>query len=275
MVGRISVQVDAAEEADRSTALWGWFECDDDPLVARALFSAAASWAVEEGASQMLGPASFTALEEVGLLVEGYDEPASFLSPWHPPRYAELVEGCGGVGDGELATLRVDLGADGRSVNATPSLRSVERALLERAGSLLAPVGGHPAGWDPTLAEVRARFRRLRPATERTLAVVGDAGVALAVRDLNEVLGRLREKLGPRGAIRLLAAARRARQGAVLAFLGGDPGRLLAPLAASAAGAGYRHLEATVGSRAAPVLGALEELGAQEVRRYRTYRMEL
>lgn len=276
-VGRISVHLDASVGADRSVAMWGWFECADDDDAARALFEAAAAWAADAGARSLLGPASFTAVEEAGLLVEGHDAPASFLAPWHPPRYAGLVEGSGlRPIDADLQTLRVDLsGRDSPAVagGSAPRIRTVVAGA--DPGDAGALVARHPAAWAPTSAEVRARLRRLRPLMDRDLAVGPEGGsLALAVRDLGEILERLKDRLGPKGVAGVLAEARRASRGAVLVFLGGSPAALPG-LVASAAGAGYERLEATVAATATEVRTAFDGLGAQPIRRYRMFERPL
>lgn len=141
MVGRISVHLDAVEEADRSVASFGFFECEDDAATARALIDAARAFASAEGAGAMVGPASFTPLEEVGALVDGFDEPASFLSPWHPPHYRRLLEDSGGRLEDELVTWQVPLGdlplgdLDGEGEEVAPArVSAVEGSAARRSG---------------------------------------------------------------------------------------------------------------------------------------------
>ena len=96
-VGRISAQVDERWDSYQggSDGLFGFFECENDPEMAAALFDAASTWLRERGRTRMLGPMDFTTNDECGLLIEGYDEPSMILEPWHPPYYRELVEGQG------------------------------------------------------------------------------------------------------------------------------------------------------------------------------------
>ena len=56
--------------------MFGFFEAVDDPEVAAALLDAAADWLRERGRERMLGPMDFTTNDEIGILIEGFDEPA-------------------------------------------------------------------------------------------------------------------------------------------------------------------------------------------------------
>ena len=96
-VGRMSAQVDQRwdEYQGGADGLFGFFECENDPETATALFNSAAAWLRERGRTRMLGPMDFTTNDECGLLIEGYDEPSMILEPWHPPYYRELVEAQG------------------------------------------------------------------------------------------------------------------------------------------------------------------------------------
>lgn len=265
MVGRISVHLDAVEEADRSVASFGFFECEDDAVTAQALVDAARTFAAAEGAGAMVGPASFTPLEE-----------ASFLSPWHPPYYRGLLERAGGRFDAELATVHVPLDefdVEGADV-APPRVSAAERAVIERAGDLNALAPDSPVTWRPTVAEAKARVRRLRPLVDRELLVLDDDGVVIAVPDLNEVLAKVRDGLGVVNAARVLTEARRARSGAVVAMLAGDAPALVGRAARRGAGAGYERLEFTaVEGSVAHRTG--EEMDGRVVRRYATFRFPI
>lgn len=271
LVGRISVHRDLADGADRRTAFWGWFDAADAEAAA-ALLESARAWGREVGASSMVGPASFHALDEAGLLVEGREEAASFLSPWHPAAYEGMVIDAGLVEDGELVTLRLPVPA-GAPVTRPARLRDVGQVVADRTGDLPGLVAGHPAAWALTVAEVRARFARWRPAMDARLCVLSDAGVAVAIPDLTEVLVRIREGSGPGAVARALRAARREPAGAAVAFLAGDPGPLLRGLVEAAGGAGYRHLDVTVAVTAAAAVDAVAAGGGRPQRRYRCFRM--
>lgn len=76
-----------------STGFFGFFECEQDPEAAAALVDAAETWLAAHGCTQMLGPVSFTFLDEAGLLVDGDTAPPTMLMAYNPPYYRSLLEG--------------------------------------------------------------------------------------------------------------------------------------------------------------------------------------
>ncbi len=92
-VGRLSVLDNQRyNEYNRTRcAFFYLFECVDDPEASQLLFSAAFSWARRRGLSTMLGPKGFTALDGMGLLVDGFDHRPAFGVPYNMPYYERLV----------------------------------------------------------------------------------------------------------------------------------------------------------------------------------------
>ena len=74
---------------------FGFFECVDDQEVACGRLDAVRQWFVQRGIGCLRGPANPAMNYELGLLVEGFDSPASFMMTYNPPYYARLLEGCG------------------------------------------------------------------------------------------------------------------------------------------------------------------------------------
>ena len=96
-VGRISAQIDQAQPAGTfdDAGLFGCLDAADDPDIVRALIECAEGWLRSKGRSRALGPCTLSMNGEPGLLVEGYDEPALIMVPWHPPYLASHLESCG------------------------------------------------------------------------------------------------------------------------------------------------------------------------------------
>lgn len=96
-VGRITAIKNEAhnrEHGDR-VGFYGFFESVDDQRVANALFAAAAAWLRERGCDTLRGPMSPSINDECGLLVEGFQTPATLMMPHNPPYYATLHDGYG------------------------------------------------------------------------------------------------------------------------------------------------------------------------------------
>jgi hypothetical protein len=108
-VGRIGATVNRLhnEVHDEKTGFFGFFECEDDPVVATLLFDTASDWLRARGMERVRGPASWSSNDEFGLYVGGDAGPPTFLMPWNPPWYAPLVEGAGFVEVVDLLAWRM------------------------------------------------------------------------------------------------------------------------------------------------------------------------
>ncbi len=96
-VGRIAAIEDRNYNAFQGTkvAAFGLFECVDDAGVAAALLAAVRNWARWRGLTSVIGPMSFSSNHEIGLLVEGFDDPPYVMMPYNPRYYADLLLACG------------------------------------------------------------------------------------------------------------------------------------------------------------------------------------
>jgi GNAT superfamily N-acetyltransferase len=104
---------------------FGFFECEDDPESAAALFDAAASWLRPRGLDTLRGPASFSMNDEMGLLVDGFETPPTLMMPHNPRRYVPLVEGLGFVKAKDLIVFQ-------RLATALPQRLADGAVLLEK-----------------------------------------------------------------------------------------------------------------------------------------------
>ena len=97
IAGRISAHVNRRHNehyGDRK-GFFGFFECVNDPTVAKALFDASESWLRARGMDTIQGPENFSIYDECTLLVDGFDSSPVVLLTYNPPYYAYLIEGCG------------------------------------------------------------------------------------------------------------------------------------------------------------------------------------
>ena len=97
MVGRISAQVDqmALERMDPVTGHIGFFECENNFETAKALFDTAEGWLKDRGMKKVLGPLSHSTNEEVGLLIDGFDEDPRIMMGHARPYYKDFFEKAG------------------------------------------------------------------------------------------------------------------------------------------------------------------------------------
>ncbi|MCE5302210.1 MAG: hypothetical protein LLF97_03755 [Planctomycetaceae bacterium] len=74
---------------------WGFFDCNDDQEAATGLFDAVRDWFAEQGIHKLRGPTNPSLNYALGLLIEGFDTPPTFMMTYNPPYYARLVENYG------------------------------------------------------------------------------------------------------------------------------------------------------------------------------------
>ena len=97
VAGRIQaiIQKAANEKNGEKRARFTRFDVIDDFEVSKALFGAAEQWASERGMDTVCGPLSFSDLEREGLLVEGFDQQATFEENYNAPYYKDHIERLG------------------------------------------------------------------------------------------------------------------------------------------------------------------------------------
>ncbi len=74
---------------------FGFFECVNDQEVADALFQATRQWLAEQDIHTIRGPVNPSLNYECGLLLEGFDSPATFQMTYNPDYYPQLIERSG------------------------------------------------------------------------------------------------------------------------------------------------------------------------------------
>ena len=71
------------------------FDTINDVEVAKALLTYVENWAKEKGMTEVHGPLGFNDTEREGLLIEGFDQLATFEENYNFPYYKDLLEECG------------------------------------------------------------------------------------------------------------------------------------------------------------------------------------
>jgi GNAT superfamily N-acetyltransferase len=310
VVGRITAQVD-----DRWTkfqggndAMFGFFESEDDPDVARALVTAAAEWARARGRERLLGPMDFTTNDECGLLVEGHDLEPLVLEPWHPPYYRRLLEALGMAKTMDLWMWRLAMGELKEGDQFHDFIHQASRTSQEEHGVVVRKMRkrdleaevtrfmdvyneawGHNWGFVPiTEAEVRFQAKNLKPILDENWAMIAErdgevVGAALSLPDINQVLARMNGRLLPFGWWRFLTGRRKVDRIRVFA-LGVKPAYQHLGVAAALY---VRHLEVAQVVRQKwgemgwilevnePMNRAMEGMGGTVTKRYRLYELSL
>jgi GNAT superfamily N-acetyltransferase len=234
VVGRISAQIDRRwdEFQGGNDGMFGFFESENDPAVAAPLFEAARAWLRERGRERVIGPMDFSTNDECGLLIEGYDIAPLILQPWHPPYYAELIEGQGMTKSMDLLMWWLELGGQmyaGDSFH--PMIHELARKVTEEHGVTIRDfrkkdlqdeitrfIEVYNSAWEKnwgfvpiTEEEVRAQAADLKPVLDERWGFIAERdgeilGAALTLPDVNQVLKKMNGSLLPFGWLKFLRA---------------------------------------------------------------------
>lgn len=111
---------------------FGFFEVLNDPEAAAALLQTAVDWARRAGHQSLLGPAQFSTNDEVGLLVDGFDDPPRILMTYNPRHYADFIEAAGFHKAQDLLAYRASLDELHEHGGPPPKLLRVIQAMKRR-----------------------------------------------------------------------------------------------------------------------------------------------
>jgi hypothetical protein len=233
VVGRIAGIVNRRyiEKWGNRYARFGWMDFIEDFSVAKALVVAVEDWARGLGLEALHGPLGFTDFDREGLLVEGFDTPATLATNYNHPYYADYLERLGYSKDTDWLEYLIAV-----PDRIPEKVVRVNELLVKRTGVRLAE-------WR-TAKDAKARFGRqlfelideayaglygTTPLTERQAAVYIDqylglvdprftnflvdaqgrlVGFGIAMPSLSEALRRSRGRLFPLGWLRVLLALR-------------------------------------------------------------------
>ncbi len=310
VVGRITAQIDDrwTQFQGGNDGMFGFFETEDDPDVARALIETAAEWARARGRERMLGPMDFTTNDECGLLVEGHGLEPLILEPWHPPYYQRLLEALGMTKVMDLWMWRLAMGelkqgdqfhdfihkaAEEAAEEHGVVVRKMRKRDLEaevtRFMDVYNEAWGQNWGFVPiTEAEVRFQAKNLKPILDENWAMIAErdgevVGAALSLPDINQVLAKMNGRLLPFGWWHFLTGRRKIDRIRVFA-LGVKPAYQHLGVAAALY---VRHIEMAARVRQKwgemgwilevnePMNRAMEGMGGTVSKRYRLYELPL
>lgn len=107
--GRIAAIQDRRynEHHNNKTGFFGFFECINDQSVANLLFKVAGDWLKQREHTDVLGPANPSMMDEIGILVDGFEYEPSFMMPYHKPYYDDLITNAGLKKEMDMYAFRV------------------------------------------------------------------------------------------------------------------------------------------------------------------------
>ncbi len=225
-VGRIAGILDHNFNSfhDEKMGAWGFFESENDPYIAEAMFGAVEQWTRSKCLSFLRGPFNPSTNYEVGLLVEGFQYPPSIMMPYNPPYYEQLVEAYGFAKEKDLLSMilernqkksgRMERLARRIKRNTKVTVRSVNKKNFYSEVALIREI--YNAAWSKNWGFV--------PMTDEEMLVMGKdlirildeeailfvyyegdpVGVAVGLPDISPLLKRLNGKMGLLGILKAL-----------------------------------------------------------------------
>jgi GNAT superfamily N-acetyltransferase len=305
-VGRIAAFIDtlAVEAWKEPVGLFGYYECPPDAQASSLLLQAARVWLQKRGMQAMRGPWSFVS-QEWGAVVEGFEPSPVVMAPYNPPYYNDHFSAFGLQKVKDLLVYQIDVR---QGYQIPERLLALTNRVAQRYGVRIRPIQMRQLdaeveriidlsnrslepnwGYSPvTEKEVRAMAKDLQPILHPKAVVIAEdaqgkpIGFAIAIPDVNLLLKGLNGRLFPLGWLKLLWGLPRLKQyrmfalGVVPEYQGKAVDSLL-----------YRALYESCYSPDVRVEinyvlednvrmnNAILKLGAQIMRRYRVYQMNI
>ncbi len=137
-IGRITAHCHRASNKlhDADLAYFGFFDCPNDPDVASMLLGAAEDWARKAGFSHLSGNFNLTAMQQIGIMTEGFENPPFTDQIWGPNHLPTLLEERGYAASFPMTTLEIDI----KSISSSRMLTRDASQALADAGFTFAPI---------------------------------------------------------------------------------------------------------------------------------------
>ena len=105
------------------------FDVIDDFEVTKALFAELYKWAQELGMEEIIGPMSFSDLNEEGMLIDGFDKDSTYIEIYNHPYYVEHMEKLGAYKVVDWNCLKIAVPPEGDE-----QIAKLAKAVQERNG---------------------------------------------------------------------------------------------------------------------------------------------
>ncbi len=226
VVGRVTAHVYHPHNRTHheKTGFFGFFECEDDYAIAKALWDAAGSWLKERGMERMRGPANFTTNHEIGFVVDEFKAPPVFMMTYNPPYYLAFAETYGMIKAMDFFAYLItdDVPFDPRSARLIERIRRRSGATIRALdmSNFDAEVEKvklvYNSAWLPNWgfvpmddAEFRHMAKELKQIVDQRIVLFAEVdgkpvGFCLSLPDVNQALIKLNGRLFPTGLIKLL-----------------------------------------------------------------------
>lgn len=287
------------------TAFFYLFECEDDPALAQALFTAGIGWAQNRGLNKIVGPKGFTPFDGLGMLVKGFEHRPAFGLPYNLPYYPRLVEACGFEPAGELVSgylceqnvvfpekihraaelLKKRRGLHVAEFRTRRDLRRLAPRLKDLYNGSLGETSGNVPLSDEDVAALANQL--LWFADPRLIKIVmkddEPVGFLFAYPDISAALQRTRGRLFPFGWVDMLLELRRTKwiningAGMVEGYRGlGGTALLFSEMFKTVSESHYRHADLVqIGTENDRMQRELRDLGIDFYKTHRLYQKQI
>jgi GNAT superfamily N-acetyltransferase len=305
-LGRIVAHVhyDANRCHGANRGCFGFFDCAEDPVVARLLLEAAEGWARSRGFTEIVGNFNLTIAQQIGVVTEGFENPPYTDMMYNPPHIPRLLATCGYAPVFPMSTFELDLehfdadallGPKQRELLATPDLewrllrrRGFQRFMAETRALLNQSFAANPLFVPVSEAEFLFQVGEMMWIVDERLSPIvyaptGPVAVGVCIPDLNPFLRATGSRV--RWTTPLLFLWHRLhRQRAIMIFGAVHPdwqnrglaGAMLYRGIAALQQAGYLHVGVTwIADVNAASLKQMERLGARCLHRLHLFRKDL
>ena len=237
VVGRITAIENRAhnEFHEDKVGFFGFFECEDDPEAAQALFAASEAWLAARGRDTQRGPMNFSTNDDCGSLIDGFSTPPAIMMPHNPPYHARLYEAAGFVKAKDLIAYWIDhdnpperlvRGVELIRKRKSIVTRSMDMKQFDRDVGLVRTI--YNDAWEKnwgfvpmTQAEIEHMAKQLKPVVDPEMVVFAEIrgepiGFALGLPDFNIALKHAGGSLFPFGFLAILWWQKKIHQARVL-----------------------------------------------------------
>lgn len=298
VVGRITAHEHGASNRLHGVkrGYFGYFDCADDAQAATALLRAAEDWCRARGLVEIVGNFNLTAMQQIGVVTDGFEHAPYLDQVWSPPHIARLLVENGYAPKFPMATMEVAvgqgasgmvLGSKHKAILDDPDFEfaQITRATLskrlEEARLILnASFADNPMFVPVSAEEFHFQAKDMKWVMDRRLSAVlhhrGEpAGCVICVPDMNPFLRKIRSRIGITSPWHFLRH-RMTNTRAVLVFAGIMPhlqGRGVNPVILDhvlrhAKAAGYTHIGNTWIADVNPMsLAQAEKAGSSRLHR--------
>jgi len=127
-VGRVAAHVhhESNKRYGTKRSYFGYFDVADDPEAARTLLGAAEHWGRSRGYTEIAGNFNLTAMQQCGVMTDGFDGIPYIDMQYNPPHIPALLEQCGFERFFPMSTFEFDI----RAVDVESMIGERERACL-------------------------------------------------------------------------------------------------------------------------------------------------